>query len=87
MCALFTGERACYLNRVNHERKIKSRKQKTDLGKYSFVKGTIQLCNQLLGCFGTLAYKPSNFWKKVRKVIDQVKWRCGANQKMYSEVK
>jgi hypothetical protein len=57
ICALFkayTGERAwkaignrlgrpCYLSRVNHDMKIRSRKQKTDIGKYSFVNRAIQL--------------------------------------------
>jgi hypothetical protein len=57
ICALFkayTGERAwkvvgdrlqkpCYLSRVNHDKKIRSRKQRTDIGKYSFV-----IRNQLL---------------------------------------
>jgi hypothetical protein len=61
ICALFkayTGERAwkaigdrleklCYLSRVDHNRKIRSRKQKTDIGKYSFVNRSIQLWNQL----------------------------------------
>jgi hypothetical protein len=51
ICALFkayTGQRAwkniddrlqraCYLNRVDFDRKIRSRKQRTDIGKYSFV--------------------------------------------------
>jgi hypothetical protein len=51
ICAVFkayTGERAWktisdrlqkpyYLSRVDHDRKIRSRKQKTDTGKYSFV--------------------------------------------------
>jgi hypothetical protein len=57
ICALFkayTGERAwkaicdtlqrpCYLSRVDQDRKIKSRKQRTDIGKYSFVNRTTQL--------------------------------------------
>jgi hypothetical protein len=61
ICALFkayTGERAWkvigdrletpfYLSRVDRNRKIRSRKQKTDTGKYSFVTRTIQLWNQL----------------------------------------
>jgi hypothetical protein len=29
-------QRSCYLSRVNHDRKIRSREQKTDIGKYSF---------------------------------------------------
>jgi hypothetical protein len=61
ICTLFkvyTGERTwkaigdrlqrpCYMSRVDHDRKIRSRKQTTDIGKYSFVNRTIQLWNQL----------------------------------------
>jgi len=61
ICALFKaycGERAWkavgdrlqrphYLSRVDHERKIRSRRQRTDIGKYSFVNRTTQHCNQL----------------------------------------
>jgi hypothetical protein len=36
-----------YLSRVDHDRKIRSRKQKVDIGKYSFVNRTILLWNQL----------------------------------------
>ena len=57
ICALFkayTGERAWkaigdrlertnYLSRVDHERKIRNRRQRTDIGKYFFVNGTIRL--------------------------------------------
>jgi hypothetical protein len=57
ICALFNaymGERAwkaigdrlqspCYLRMIDHDRKIWSRKQKTDMAKYSFVNRTIQL--------------------------------------------
>jgi hypothetical protein len=50
----YTGERAWkaigdrlrrpfYLSRVDHDRKIRSKKQKTDIGKYSFLNRTIQL--------------------------------------------
>ena len=55
LCALFKayfGERAwkairdglrrpCYLSRVDHVRKIRDRKRRTDIGKYSFVNRTI----------------------------------------------
>jgi len=37
-----------YLSRVDHEWKIRSRRQRTDIGKYSFVNRTIQHWNQLL---------------------------------------
>jgi hypothetical protein len=61
MCALFkayTGERAwkaigdrlqapCYLSRVDHYWKIRARKQRADVGKYSFVNKTITDSNQL----------------------------------------
>jgi hypothetical protein len=52
--------------------KIRSRKQKTDIGKYSFVNTTIQIWNQLPeDVLGTLSCKPSNFRKRVRKVINK----------------
>jgi hypothetical protein len=52
----YTGERAwkaigdrlqrpCYLSRVDHDKKIRSRKQNKDIGNYSFVNKTIQLWN------------------------------------------
>jgi len=61
ICALlkaYSGERAWkpvgdrlqrphYLSRVDHERKIRSRRRRMDMGKYSFVNRTIQLWNQL----------------------------------------
>jgi hypothetical protein len=47
--------------------KIRSRKQWTDIGKYSFVNGTIQLWNQLPeDALWTLSCKPSSFKKRVR---------------------
>jgi hypothetical protein len=88
MCALFkayTGERAwkaigdrlerpCCFSRVDHNRKIRSRKQKTDIGKYSFVNRTIQFWNHLpADALGTLSCKRSNFRKRVRKVINKAK--------------
>jgi hypothetical protein len=63
-------ERPCYLSRVDHNRKIRGRKQKTVIGKYSFVNTTIQLWNQLhADVLGNLSSKPSNFRKRVRKAI------------------
>jgi len=61
LCALskaYNGERAWkpigdrlqqphYLSRVDHEGKIRSRRQRMDIGKYSFVNRTIQHWNQL----------------------------------------
>jgi hypothetical protein len=69
-------ERPCYISRVNHDRKIGSRKQKKYIGKYSFVNRTIQVWNQLpADVLGALSCKPSNFRKRVRKVINKVKLR------------
>jgi hypothetical protein len=79
----YTGERAwktigdrlqrpCYLSRGDHDKKIRSRKQRTDIGKYSFVNRTIQLWNHLpANAFGSPTWKPSNFWKKIRKTMRQ----------------
>jgi hypothetical protein len=61
---------------VDHNRKIRSRKQKTDIGKYSCVNRTIQVWNQLpADVLGTLSCKPSNFRKRIRKVITKAKLR------------
>jgi hypothetical protein len=74
MAQLVTLQKPCYLRRVDHDRKIRSRKQKTDIGKYSFVSRTIQLWNQLpADALGTLSCKPSNFRKRLRKVINKAK--------------
>jgi len=84
ICALFkaySGERAWkpigdrlqrphYLSRVDHERKIRIRGQRTDIGNYSFVNRTIQHWNQLPAeVLGILSCKPITFKKTVRKVI------------------
>jgi hypothetical protein len=60
------------LSRVDHDKKIRSRKQTTDIGKYSFVNRSIQHWNQLpADVLGTLSCKPSNFRKRVREVINK----------------
>jgi hypothetical protein len=59
-----------YLSRVDHERKIRSRRQRTDIGKYSFVNRTIQHWNQLPAeVLGILSCKTITFKKRIRKVI------------------
>jgi len=63
-------ERPHYLSRVDHERKIRSRRQRTDIGKCYFVNRTIQHWNQLRAeVLGILPCKPIAFKKRVRKVI------------------
>jgi hypothetical protein len=83
-CALlkaYTGNRAweaigdrilrpCYLSREDHNCKIRNRKQRTDIGKYSFLNRTIIDWNQLPA--GLLAHFPCNlstFRKRVKKVV------------------
>ena len=63
-------QRPHYLSRVDHERNIRSRRQKTDKGKYSFVNRTIQQWNQLPEeVLGILPCKLITFKKRGRKVI------------------
>jgi hypothetical protein len=84
MCALFKaykGERAWkairdrlqppgYLSSVDHNSKIRTRKQKTDVDKYFFVNRTITDWNQLTeGEIGALTGNTYSFRKRVRKVI------------------
>jgi hypothetical protein len=38
-------QRPCYLSRVDHDRKIRRRKQRTDIGKYSFLNGIFSFLN------------------------------------------
>jgi len=55
---------------VDHERKIRSRGQRSDIGKYSFVITTIQHWNQLpADVLRNLPRKTVTFKKRVRKVI------------------
>ena len=65
-------QRPHYLSRVDHERKIRSRRQRTDIGKYSFVNRTIQDWNQLPAeVLGTLPYKTNTLKERARKVINE----------------
>jgi len=88
MCALFkaySGEgawkamgdrlqRPHYLSRVDHDGKIRSRRQRTDIGKY--INRTIQHWNQLPAeVLGILPGKPITFKKRVRKVIIELNWK------------
>jgi hypothetical protein len=37
----------CYLSRDDHDCKFRARKQRTDIGKYSFANRSVKLWNQL----------------------------------------
>jgi hypothetical protein len=84
ICAVFianTGEGAsksigdrvqgpCCQSRDDYDRKISARKQRTGIGKYSFVNRTIKLWNQLpTEVLATLPCKSHIYRKRVRKVI------------------
>ena len=83
ICALFkayTGEpvwksrgqvrRTTLLSSDDHVRKIRARKQRTDISKYSFVGSTIKLWNQLPAeALATFPCKSYIFRKRVNKVI------------------
>jgi len=56
------------LSRVGHVPKIRDRKKRTDIGKYSFVNRAIKNWNQLPAkALGTVSCKPKLFRRSVRK--------------------
>ena len=58
-----------YLSRVDHHWKIRARKQRTDIGKYSFVNRSITDSNLLPeGAIGTSHGKTHIFKTRVRRV-------------------
>jgi hypothetical protein len=60
----------CYLGRDDYSRKLRARKQRTDVGKYSFVNRTIKSWNQLPpDVLATFPCKLRSFRKRVKKVI------------------
>jgi len=70
-------QRPHYLSSVDHVLKIWDRKQRMDIGKYSFVNRTIKNWNQLPAePLGTFPFKPKIFIKRIRKAIIS-----GINQK------
>ena len=60
----------CSLSRDDHNRKIRTRKQRTGVGKYSFVNRTIKSCNQLVaGLLASFPCKLNTFSKRVKNVV------------------
>ena len=54
----------------DHNRKIRTRKQRTDVGKYSFVNWTIKNWNHLpAGLLAPFPYKLNTFRKRVKNVV------------------
>jgi len=63
-------QRPHYPSRVDHERKIRIRRQSTNIGKYSFANRAIQDWNQLLAkVLGALTWKLNTLKKRVMKAI------------------
>ena len=62
-------KRPHYLGMVDHERKIRITRQRTDIGKYPFVNRTIQHWNLPAEVLGNLPCKLVTFKKTVTKVI------------------
>jgi hypothetical protein len=61
-------QRSCYLSGVYHDKKIRSRNQRTDIGNYSFLSRTIQHGDQLpADALGTVSCKPINLGKRLGK--------------------
>jgi hypothetical protein len=59
-----------YLSREDHNQKIRTRKQRTDVGKYSFVNGTIKSWNQLpAGLLASFPCKVNTFRKSYKQGI------------------
>jgi hypothetical protein len=56
------------LTRVYRDRKIRSRSQRADIRKYSFINRIIQLWNKLPAGVGALPCEPSNLRKMFRKM-------------------
>jgi len=60
----------CYLSREDHNRKFRTRKQRTDVGKYSFVNRTIKSWNQLpAGLLASIPCKLNTFRKRFKNVV------------------
>jgi len=59
-----------YLCRDDHDRKIRAKKKRTDIGKYYFVNRTIKLWNRLpAGALAAFSCKSHVFRKRVREMI------------------
>jgi hypothetical protein len=79
------GERflkPCYLSWEDHNRKIRTRKHRTDVGKYFFVKRTIKSWNLLpAGILASFPCKPNTFRNRVKKVVTRKEIQLGIDCK------
>jgi hypothetical protein len=73
--------RNLYLGREDHNLKIRTAKQRTDVGKYSFVNRTIKSWNQLPACLlASFPSKLNTFWKKIKLQTRGLKWGLSVNK-------
>jgi len=73
----------CYVNRGDHNRKIRNRKQRRDVGKFSFVNRTIESWNQLPeSLLASILCKLNTFRKRVKNVVQarEFKWGLSVNK-------
>jgi len=60
----------CYPSRDDHNRKIRTRKQRTDVGKYFFVNRTIKSWNQLpASLLASFPCKLNSFRRRITHVV------------------
>jgi len=60
----------CCLSTDDHNRKIRTRKQRTDVGKYSNANRTVRMWNQLpAGFLASFPYKLNTFRNRVKNVV------------------
>jgi hypothetical protein len=95
----YNGERAwksrvdrlkvpCYQRRDDQHRKIRARKQRTGIGKYSFVNRTIKFWNQLPAeALATLSCKSRSFRERASEERRRVFVAWGWNIQKWREVK
>ena len=70
---VYIGDRLlkpCYMSTDDHNQKIRTRKQRTDVGKYPFINRTIKSWNQLpAGLLASFPCKLNAFRKRVKNVV------------------
>jgi len=72
----------CYLSRDDHNRNIRTRKQRTDVGKYSFVNMTIKSWNQLpASLLASFRCKQNMFRRRVKNVVTSTGIQVGTECK------
>ena len=72
-----------YVSRDDHNQKIRTRKQKTDVGKYSFINRTIRSWNQLpASLLASFPCKINTFRKRVKNVVTSKGIQVGSVNKL-----